>query len=473
MSPFPLRQLCAMYDVEKDTIVAIATPHGRSALGIVRLSGDNAISLADTLFVPSPGSRLSTARGYTMHQGCIISASGTIDEVVVGIMRSPRSYTGEDMVEIYCHGNPFILQAIVKECITAGARPAGPGEFTKRAFCNGRIDLSQAEAVAGVINARSSRALSMAQRILGGELGKRIETIRKEILEILVPLEASIEFPEEAIAPRKRENILKELMALYDECHAIRGKQSDARALLEGIRVTLAGSTNAGKSSLFNRLLEEEKAIVTDEHGTTRDCNEVESFLDGHYVRLIDTAGIGDAKDKPSIAGIQKSRDALICAQIVVFVVDRSIGWTENDDRIATLVEGKEGIVVCNKMDLKRGTDGVSTPSTISGWPCVEVSALTGENCDMLRRMIADKAAYYSRDTGDESMLCCSMRQAAALEESVNALEQAVKLVMEEQFEEICAEELKRAVAQLDSITGGGAGDNLLDRIFSQFCIGK
>ncbi len=457
----------------QDTIVAISTPHGRGAIGVVRLSGKGAVAIIEGLFTAKGIGRPTHFVDRRVYHGEITEEGRIIDEALVCVMRGPGSYTGEDVVEVSCHGSPLVLRKVVETCIRRGARLAEPGEFTKRAFLNGKMDLTKAEAVVEIINARSERALELAFSHLKGALEKRIATLKDGLMDVVVNLEADIDFPEEEISIEPRVEMLRRLKSCLKECRGILDSYKQGRIIRDGFRVVLLGKANAGKSSIFNKLLQTDRAIVTDESGTTRDTIEEVVDIDGLSIVLVDTAGIGTETGKAAKEGVKRSYNALIIADLVIFIADLSRSWSPEDIRIAEVTSGKRSILAYNKADLMRGIDLESVPKLLSGFRSVEVSALTGEGIPTLRGMIVSECSGGVDTERLNSAILFSIRHKNAMEDCIESIESAIAAGSNGYSEELLALDVRKAIGCLDEITGGSTGDEILDRIFSKFCIGK
>jgi tRNA modification GTPase len=464
-----------MNDYDTDTIVAVSSPPGRGAIGVVRLSGSKALAIAGKLFTDMRGGKIASFNEREVYHGRLVDDDAAcIDEVLMFVMNGPRSFTGEDMVEISCHGNPIILGKVVDACTRNGARIAQPGEFTKRAFINGKIDLTQAEAVAELIRARNESAVSIAMGNVTGRLRSKIGTLRDGLVAVLANLEASIDFPEEDISPETGNDCKDNILKYIKECNNILKSSKGAGLLINGLRVAIVGKTNAGKSSLFNRLLDKERSIVTAHKYTTRDLVEEEVMLDGINVILADTAGIESGHSgEIEIESMRRSRDAIIESDLLLFVIDRSCDWSNQDREIADSLGPKSGIAVFNKSDLPEGLKRDEIPEAISKWPSVEVSSLYGDGIEEVKDMLVGLYRERCGREESENAICCNMRHSNSLQGCRDALQRAVDAGNNGYHEEIVALELRRAVDKLGEITGEDAGEDLLNAIFSTFCIGK
>lgn len=452
-------------DPSGDTIVALSTPPGRSALAIIRLSGPDAIEVVDRRFRGRDA--LARSGGNTLHVGWVFDGDESpLDEVVVGLFRAPSSYTGEDVVEVTTHGNPLLVARIVEAFQAIGVRMAEPGEFTRRAFLNGKLDLSQAEAVAALIHARSEVAARAALRQLGGELSSSVRRERERLLHVLARLEARLDFPDQDLEAFDAEGERPTLLEAAAALARLVDRSRRGRRLAEAGTVAIVGRPNVGKSSLFNALVGRDRAIVHDRPGTTRDAVDFEVVLGGVSLRLVDTAGLTETRDDVEAEGVRRSRQAIEHADMVLLVLDATAETLT--DAEATLGRGDRALVVANKVDLGwrlRPTDALGGSSILG------VSALRGDGLkeleDSLGRSVGEGDAR-------EDVLVVGLRQERALERSAAAAAEAERLMRAESPPlEIVAEELRNAANALGEITGERVGDDLLDVLFSEFCIGK
>lgn len=457
-----------------DTIVAIATAQGHGAIGIVRLSGKDAIKVAKTMFRRKSGQPADDFRSHAISYGRIVDGDGLIDEVMIAVMQAPRSYTGEDVVEIHCHGNPIIYGKIIDECISRGVRLAEPGEFTKRAFLNGKMDLTQAEAVADIICANSLLSLNIANNHLKGDIKRIIMDLKEDILDVIANLEAILEFPDEELDVVSADSVLINLKESDQLCQKLAESYKLGEKINAGIRAVIVGKPNAGKSSVFNAIIGRDRAIVTAEPGTTRDIVEAQMSADGLQITLVDTAGIsGTANSLAANEGMRRSEKAIESADILVFIADVSTQWSTWDENIAALAGKKPGILVSNKCDLTERIDISCARKRLPGWPEIRISALKGTGIDDLKDAIAIRCnGLIPRELG-ESVIITSIRQNNAIEACSDALKEAMEAVEMEYSEDVVVLELKRAIESLGEITGDFSNEMVLDKIFSRFCIGK
>ncbi|MGD0615865.1 MAG: tRNA uridine-5-carboxymethylaminomethyl(34) synthesis GTPase MnmE [Verrucomicrobiota bacterium] len=472
-----------------DTIAAIATPLGEGGLAVIRLSGPQALSVADKCFTPAGSKSLkpSAAESHTIHFGRIVRHGATVDEVLVAVMRAPRTFTREDVVEITCHGGILPAKTVLDAVLESGARPAEPGEFTRRAFLNGRIDLAQAEAVADLIHSRTELALRAANEQLAGKLSQRINLLRDELMKTLAHLEAHIDFPDEDIAPDTRTRLLARLeqgVAFMDQ---LLQTANEGQILRRGIRAAIVGRPNAGKSSLLNQLLGHGRAIVSSIPGTTRDTIEETANIRGLPVVFIDTAGLREAQNEIEVEGIRRSRQSLEKAELVLHVFDISEPLTRADEDTLAEFPEKKRILVRNKMDLparlelpdqagqsrQGGKHGPERAGNIPpGRPVVDVCCLTGNGIERLKDVIRE--VVWSGEIKAEMLeAMVNSRHQDALNRARVAARRTIGALQANHTLELAAMELRIAVNAVGEIVGKTATEDLLDMIFSQFCIGK
>ncbi len=459
-----------------DTICAISTPLGASGIGIVRLSGKNALKIADKIFMPRNGAKPSQMPGYTVHYGHIVKKPPTgkseiVDEVLLTIMRAPKSYTKEDIVEINAHGGMECLRGILDLVISHNARIAEPGEFTKRAFLNGRLDLSQAEAVLDIINARTENSLKAAQKQLGGELSKLIRGIKKVIMEARVNIEAGLDFPDEELQPLAAAATLKKLNKCMFSLKKLLEDFHNGIILRNGITAVICGKANVGKSTLMNRLLKNERAIVTPLAGTTTDTIEENVNIKGIPVKLVDTAGLMCACNEISKEGIARTKKYIKSADLVLLMFDSSNKFSSQDAQAINIVKNKKLLVIINKTDLPRRLDMSKIKKYFPSKKIIEISAKKNKNINKLCETVADMAWSGDISFSDGPMLT-NARHKQAIAQALKLLECASARFDTAQ-KELIAQDLKEAQDSLSLVTGENFTDDLLDEIFSQFCIGK
>lgn len=455
-----------------DTIAAIATALSPSGIGIVRISGPESREIAGKVYRSKGGKKkLQDVPSHSIHYGFICDGDEVIDEVLVMVMDGPRSYTGEDTVEIDCHGGVLAMRKILDTVVKNGARPADPGEFTKRAFLNGRIDLSQAEAVIDVINAKNEYALKSSVSQLRGNIQKAIKEIRGDLIYQIAYIESALDDPEHISIDGYGENLYKEVKKQEEWIDRLLLSVKDGKLVKEGIKTVIVGKPNAGKSSLLNTLLGEERAIVTDIAGTTRDILEETILLHGISLRIIDTAGIRETQDVVEKIGVEKAIDSAKDADLVLFVVDSSVPLDENDREIMELLKDKKTIVLLNKADLEQAVDEDDLKNT-AGHPVISVSAKEEQGIDLLEDKIKELFFQGGLEFNDEIYIT-NARHKAALEEarkSLEMVENSIEMQMPEDFFSI---DLMNAYEALGRIIGESAGEDLVNEIFSKFCTGK
>ncbi|MDD5568038.1 MAG: tRNA uridine-5-carboxymethylaminomethyl(34) synthesis GTPase MnmE [Candidatus Omnitrophica bacterium] len=453
-----------------DTIAAISTPIGEGGIGIVRLSGQKALSICDKVFIPAAGKKPSGFKTYTTHYGTIVKDGKVIDEVILTVMRAPKSYTREDVAEINCHGGIVALRDTLNLVLDQGARLAEPGEFTKRAFLNGRIDLTQAEAVLDIIRARTDSALKMGIEQLRGGLSGRINKHRESLLGILVELEASIDFPEEEISISGLKSISNRIVEIEKGLEELIRGSKLARMLREGIHVVICGKPNVGKSSLLNALLQEERSIVTHIAGTTRDAIEEIIDIKGIPVRIVDTAGILEPRDLVEKKAVKRSQEHITAADLVLIIFDGSRRLAREDLFLISRLKKKKAIVLINKIDLKQKIEREKLEKSFQN--IIGISAKKTKNIDKLEEMIAD-LVYGGSIVSSESLLVANLRYIRALQKAKIAIAQAQSSLDNNLSAEFIAQGIKEGVEALDEMLGKRFSEDLLDKIFSEFCIGK
>jgi tRNA modification GTPase len=455
----------------EDTIAAIATGMGEAGIGVVRLSGPEAVSVGERVFRARRGMPLGARRSHSVVYGWVITPDGAVvDESLALIMRGPRSYTGEDVVELHSHGGQVAVRQVLDAVLQAGARLAEPGEFTRRAFLNGRVDLSQAEAVIDIIRAKTDRALKAAVGQLRGSLGDEVRAIRDRLLEVAAHLEADIDFPELDLEVETFDHLAEGCQWGLERIRGLLRGTRQGRLLREGYRVVLAGRPNVGKSSLLNRLVRENRAIVTEVPGTTRDVIEEWVSIQGMPVIIADTAGIRETTDVVERLGVDRSRAMLDRADLVVLVVEAGPGITPQDREVADhLPPHTPKAVVFNKVDLAPGFLLPQTLEGVAGARILSVSAETGAGLDQLEGVIAETAGLSDRE---ESMVA-NARHEEALRRAAAHLESALQTRQAGYGSDLLSIDVRGAWVALGEVTGESVGEDLLDQIFSRFCIGK
>lgn len=454
-----------------DTIAAVATAMTPSGIGIVRISGDEAVVVADRVYKSKSGKRLADQKTHTIHYGFIVDKEDEIDEVLVMLMRGPHSYTGEDTVEIDCHGGVLAMKKVVEAVVRAGARPADPGEFTKRAFLNGRIDLSQAEAVMDVISAKNDYALKSSLHQLQGSVMERIKQIRSAIIYEIAFIESALDDPEHISIDGYGEKLLVVVKEQMNQIKSLLDTVDEGKMIQEGIKTVIVGKPNVGKSSLLNLLVGEEKAIVTDIAGTTRDVLEEVINLQGISLRMLDTAGIRDASDKVEQIGVDRARAHAKDADLILYVMDSSKSLDNNDDEIMELIQEKRAIVLLNKSDLDSKISKKDIIDKVQA-PVITISAKDKTGIDVLEEEI--KKMFFAGDISfNDEVYITNIRHKKALEDAKKSLAQVKESIEMQMPEDFYSIDLTSAYESLGSITGESMGEDLVNEIFSKFCTGK
>ncbi|MDZ7372975.1 MAG: tRNA uridine-5-carboxymethylaminomethyl(34) synthesis GTPase MnmE [candidate division KSB1 bacterium] len=460
-----------------DTIAAVATPRGVGGIGIVRVSGPNALAIAEKLTGRGVG-EWEPQRATVCEVFALDDREVPLDQAVVTYFRGPRSYTGEDVVEIACHGGLLVVRRVLEECLRAGARLAEPGEFTRRAFLNGKLDLTQVEAVAGIVHARSEAGLRAAVRQLQGNLSRPLRELRNDLLEIATRVELELDFAEEDVELAPREEIRARVVRARDVVRRGLASYSRGRRLWEGVRVVIAGRPNVGKSSLLNALVGAERAIVTEVPGTTRDTIEAELSLNGVLFRLVDTAGLRQAADKVEVLGIDRTWREVERADVVLWVIDASAGLEEAVGEEGEALKrgaascGADLIVVLNKVDLEPRIEPGQLRPHVGGLRVVEVSAKTGAGLGALESALLETVEGKD-DAGGQEWLVTSERQFQALVRAGEALDRCLACLDRGYGYEVVAVELREAMEAVGSVVGEVTTEDILNEIFARFCIGK
>ena len=456
----------------KETIAAIATGMSNSGIGIIRMSGPEAISIADGIFVSARKNfKLTEAATHTVHYGNIVYEDNIIDEVLIIIMKAPNSYTREDVVEIDCHGGVYVMKKILDILIKSGARTAEPGEFTKRAFLNGRIDLTQAEAVIDIINSKNKYALSNSVKLLNGKLSEQITEIRKDLINNIAYIEAALDDPEHISLDYYGDKLLITVDNYIDKVDNLIKTVDNGKIFTQGVKTVIIGKPNAGKSSILNILAGYDRAIVTDIAGTTRDTIEEQINLAGITLNLVDTAGIRNTKDIVEEIGVNKAKELVEEADLILYVVDSSTELDENDYNILNIIKNRKTVILLNKSDLDTVTDADSI-SKITDSKVISVSAKDNTGLDELSETIVKLFASGEIDYNDE-VYVSGERNKEALEETLESLKLVKKSINEGLPEDFYTIDLMNAYEQLGKITGESVEDDLVNEIFSKFCMGK
>ena len=448
-----------------DTIAALATPAGTSALALIRISGIDTNRIAASALGPPPPPRVATHGDYRGLDGA------EVDDVVATLYAAPQSYTGEDSLEISCHGSPFIVRKILADLLARGCRPAGPGEFTQRAFLNGRMDLSQAEAVMDLINARSERSLSAARAVLHGALGRHMAGLVDGLLAALATVEAYIDFPDEDLPPEDRERLSARVSGVLRGTERLLATERTGALLREGISTVILGEANAGKSSLLNRIVGNERAIVSPEPGTTRDFIEVAVSAGPYGLRLIDTAGLNPAAAGIEALGVGRALEQAAAADILLLVVDARLPTPPLPPTVASCIRASNTIFVLNKADLL-GPRSRPVASAPAGFASVTVSALTGSGLEQLVAEVV-RLADGMQDTVGEERIAINVRHAHFLSVARDSLAAAHAKIGDHSPAELLASDLRCALSAFGEISGKVDNERMLDQLFASFCIGK
>ena len=455
-----------------DTIAAISSAAGNSGIGIIRVSGDEAIEVVDKIFRPAnKNKKLANVESHTVHYGHIMDGDKTLDQVLVIVMKNPHSYTGEDTVEIDCHGGMLILKKVLDLVLKNGARTAEPGEFTKRAFLNGRIDLSQAEAVMDLINSKNDFALNSSIEQLKGGVSDAIKDIRKDIIYYIAFIESALDDPEHISLDGYDEEITKMLNENINKISKLVNSFDNGRIMKEGIKTVILGKPNAGKSSLLNLMLGEDRAIVTDIEGTTRDTLEENINFNGLSLKIIDTAGIRDTEDLVERIGVNKAKEIAKEGDLIIYVVDGSRELDDNDREIIKLINDKQAIILVNKSDMDTVIN-IDELKKDSNRDVILFSAKNGEGMDQLEEEIRNMF-YSGKVTYNDQVYITNARHKEALENALESLKQVKNSVDAGMPEDFYSIDLMDAYTDLGLIIGESVEDDLVNEIFSKFCMGK
>lgn len=455
-----------------DTIAAISSAAGNSGIGIIRLSGDEAIEVVDKIFRPAnKNKKLANVESHTVHYGHIMDGDKTLDQVLVIVMKNPHSYTGEDTVEIDCHGGMLILKKVLDLVLKNGARTAEPGEFTKRAFLNGRIDLSQAEAVMDLINSKNDFALNSSIEQLKGGVSDAIKDIRKDIIYHIAFIESALDDPEHISLDGYDEEITEMLNENINKISKLVNSFDNGRIMKEGIKTVILGKPNAGKSSLLNLMLGEDRAIVTDIEGTTRDTLEENINFNGLSLKIIDTAGIRDTEDLVERIGVNKAKEIAKEGDLIIYVVDGSRELDDNDREIIKLINDKQAIILVNKSDMDTVIN-IDELKKDSNRDVILFSAKNGEGMEQLEEEIRNMF-YSGKVTYNDQVYITNARHKEALENALESLKQVKNSVDAGMPEDFYSIDLMDAYTDLGLIIGESVEDDLVNEIFSKFCMGK
>mgnify|MGYP002511181035 CR=1 FL=1 len=459
--------------MKTDTIAAIATAVSDSGIGIIRISGDDAVGIASRIYHSKDNSKkLTDVRSYTIHYGYVYDGDTLVDEVMAVVMRAPNTYTKEDVVEIDCHGGILVMNRILDVVLRNGCRLAEPGEFTKRAFLNGRIDLSRAEAVMDLIHAKNDFALKSSVRQLKGAVSDKVRSLREEILYEIAFIESALDDPEHISLDGYLDRLQEKTVRIHKELKKLIDSADNGKMLKDGINTVIVGKPNAGKSSLLNLLVGEEKAIVTSVAGTTRDVLEESIRLHGVGLNIIDTAGIRDTEDEVEKIGVEKARKYAGNADLIVYVVDASCALDENDNEIMELIADKKVIVLLNKTDLEQVVSEEDITGKMTQVSVIRTSTKENTGIDEFERTV--RQLFFGGEIAvNDEIYITNQRHKEALAEACESMELVLDSIADQMPEDFYSIDLMSAYASLGRIIGEEVGDDLVNEIFSKFCMGK
>ena len=453
-----------------DTIAAISTPRGEGGIGIVRISGNNALDILEKIFKPKSGKAIKGLRNYSINYGHIFDGKTLVDEVLVSIMKAPNTYTREDIVEINCHGGFVITEKVLEVVLKNGARIAEIGEFTRRAFLNGRIDLTQAEAVIDLIHGKTEKSVSLSLNQLRGDLKEQIKHLKKLVLDVAAHINVVLDYPEEGIDDPLPEHLVENLQEVLDTTDRLIRSYDKGKMIKEGIKTAIVGKPNVGKSSILNSVLKEERAIVTHVAGTTRDVIEEVVNLKGIPLVLVDTAGIRKTDDLVENIGVEKSKKLIESADLILFVVDGSRPLDEEDMKIHEAIKAEKVIGILNKIDIKEDID-LSPLTKISKW--LEISAIKNQGIDEMEEEIYRHIIDENIEDSSQKITITNVRHKSALEKTKQSIENIFETIESGLPMDLMAVDIKGALDSLSEVTGEISSEDLLDHIFSNFCVGK
>ena len=453
-----------------DTIAAISTPRGEGGIGIVRLSGDESLGILSKIFKPKSKKDVKDIRSYTINYGHIYDGDELIDEVLVSVMKAPNTYTREDIVEINCHGGYLITQKVLELVLKSGAKIAEPGEFTRRAFLNGRLDLTQAEAVIDLIHGKTDKSISLSLNNLRGDLRDQINHLKKILLDVAAHVNVVLDYPEEGVDEPIPEHLIIELHNVKDTITKLVESYDKGKMIKEGIKTAIVGKPNVGKSSLLNSILREERAIVTSIAGTTRDTIEEIINIKGIPLIMVDTAGIRKTQDEVENIGVQKSKKMLKEADLVLFVLDSSRDFSDEDREIYDSIESEKVIGILNKIDMEKKLD-ITNLTKVKKW--IEISALENIGIDTLENEIYNFILSENIEDSSEKLIITNIRHKSALEKTKKSIENIFETIDMGYPMDLIAVDLNDALDSLSEVTGEISSEDLLDHIFSNFCVGK
>lgn len=456
------------------TIAAISTAPAIGGIGIIRMSGDECFEILNKIFIPKHKEKIENIKGYTIKYGKVVNpkTNKIIDEVLVSYFKNPKSYTAEDLCEINSHGGIVVVREILELCLQNGAELAEPGEFTKRAFLNGRIDLTQAEAIIDIINAKTSREAQESANQLEGYLSKKINEIKAKIMDLMVDIEANIDYPEYDVEEVSNNRAEGKLIEVKKDLEDLSKTFENGKILKDGIKIAIIGSPNAGKSSLLNSILKEERAIVTDIAGTTRDIIEEQVVIEGIPFKIVDTAGIRNARDKIEQIGIEKSKKAANEADVVIGVFDSSVELNDEDREILKLLQKKKSIIILNKIDLNIDKAGNSPEILQASSPVVKLSIKNGDNLDELYHELIKMFNLNQINLGNE-LLITNVRHQELINKAIESTRMAIDDLNNDMPIDIISINIKQILEHLGEITGDNISEDIIKSIFSKFCLGK
>ena len=456
------------------TIAAISTAPAIGGIGIIRMSGDECFEILNKIFIPKHKEKIENIKGYTIKYGKVVNpkTNKIIDEVLVSYFKNPKSYTAEDLCEINSHGGIVVVREILELCLQNGAELAEPGEFTKRAFLKGRIDLTQAEAIIDIINAKTSREAQESANQLEGYLSKKINEIKAKIMDLMVDIEANIDYPEYDVEEVSNNRAEGKLIEVKKDLEDLSKTFENGKILKDGIKIAIIGSPNAGKSSLLNSILKEERAIVTDIAGTTRDIIEEQVVIEGIPFKIVDTAGIRNARDKIEQIGIEKSKKAANEADVVIGVFDSSVELNDEDREILKLLQKKKSIIILNKIDLNIDKAGNSPEILQASSPVVRLSIKNGDNLDELYHELIKMFNLNQINLGNE-LLITNVRHQELINKAIESTRMAIDDLNNDMPIDIISINIKQILEHLGEITGDNISEDIIKSIFSKFCLGK
>lgn len=457
-----------------DTIVGISTPPGEGAIGIVRMSGDKAFEIVQKLFLNKQNEKVISFENRKLTYGTIVDGDQIIDEVLVACMKAPHTFTREDIVEINCHGGVVPIRRIVEAALKNGCRMAEPGEFTKRAFLNGRLDLAQAESIMDMISAKTPKGFDVAFQQMEGVLSKRVKSIREELLKILAHVEVNIDYPDEDIEELTYAELLEELIKVQPQIDHLLSSSEAGRIIRDGLSTVIIGKPNVGKSSLLNALLKESRAIVTEIAGTTRDVIEEYLNIEGIPIKIVDTAGIRETNDIVEKIGVERSKEFFNKADLVLVMLNAGEALTEEDREILSYIHDREVIVLVNKTDLEPKIDYDELASLLGNHRerIIKISVATGDGIEAVEKGISS-LVYKGDVKKDESTYVTNIRHKHALEKASQAIADAIDSTRAEMALDFIEVDIKNTYEYLGEISGDTLEENVIDKIFSNFCLGK